>query len=437
MQLVTRDGRVPPKRNAQLVERVAGYHESLRSVVAEGGYHKPESSLCLSSDERLHEEVRSRAQESWSDELKYIVVVGIGGSNLGSKAVYEALGGYFDRLRGNRAPRLLFVDTTAPELLAQVEDLLTTQITAPSEVFLVCISKSGGTTETLFNTEVLMACLCKRFGDAARARAAVITQEGSPLWRAAQEQGIAVLGIPTCVGGRYSVLSAVGQLPLMLAGANVAELLRGAREMRDRCLSEAEASPALCSATVLYHQYQEGARIHDTFLFSPHLESLGLWYRQLMGESIGKEHDRSGAVVHAGMTPTVSIGSTDLHSVGQLYLGGPRDRVTTFVTIHQGRADVSMPTNRLFPDVVDMIDNTSARRVLQAILAGTQDAYRANNLPFMELSLADSSEYELGAFLQMKMLEMMYLGELMDLNVFDQPNVEAYKKETRRILQED
>jgi glucose-6-phosphate isomerase len=238
--------------------------------------------------------------------------------------------------------------------------------------------------------------------------------------------------MPAKVGGRYSVLAAVGLLPLLSVGLNVESLRQGARDILDQCLGKDNV--AAKSAAALASNLKAGKHINDNFFFHPELESLGKWYRQLMGESVGKQQDRSGKTVHTGITPTVSHGSTDLHSVGQLYLGGPKDKFTTFVsTTHS--SELNVPTERVWPDLVPMITGKSATKIMAAILDGTKVAYGKAKLPYMEVVLDGLDEHSIGSYLQFKMLEMMYLGELLHVNPFDQPNVESYKIETKRLLQ--
>jgi glucose-6-phosphate isomerase len=217
-------------------------------------------------------------------------------------------------------------------------------------------------------------------------------------------------------------------------GIDIGSLRRGAVTVLDACLSENGDNIAARSAAVLALQQQNGYRINDNFFFHPELESVGKWYRQLMGESVGKEKSLSGEVVHAGITPTVSLGSTDLHSVGQLYLGGPKDKLTTFISSRQS-ADVIVPTERMLPELVPAISGKSATAIMFAILEGVKIAYQKAGLPFMEVVLDAIDEESIGAFLQFKMLEMMYLGQLLGVNSFDQPNVESYKIETKRLLE--
>lgn len=412
------------------VVSLAEYTAHLRQVRQSGTYDVGESSLNLPDDDALLEAVQYVAQEKKTTALKYSIVVGIGGSNLGTKAVYDALQGHRDALEPQRSPKMLFAETTDPEWLAGVTTLIG-GLTSKDEVLVTVISKSGGTTETLANFEIIADALYQKFGDVYD-RFVAITDEGSKLWQAAEQQAITCIGIPVQVGGRYSVLSAVGLFPLATVGIDIVQLRHGASALLDHCLNE--ESYAAQSASVLALQLKQGYGINDNFFFHPELESLGKWYRQLMGESVGKEHDVNGTVVHTGITPTVSLGSTDLHSVGQLYLGGPKDKLTTFVSAGQSAA-VVVPQERVFADLVPMINGKSASDIMDAILQGVQLAYQKAELPYMEVTLDAIDEQSLGAFLQFKMLEMMYLGKLLKVNSFDQPNVESYKIETKQLLE--
>lgn len=416
---------------AATTDQLESYTERLRQIRESAVYDEYESSINLPGDAVLLEQVRAIVSQKVTDGLRYSIVVGIGGSNLGTKAVYDALFGARDALEPTRFPKMLFAETTDPEWLVAVSHLLET-LSSPDEVLVTVISKSGGTTETLANFEVIMQTLRTKFG-AVDERVVAITDEGSKLWDAAGAKNIARLAISAPVGGRYSVLSAVGLLPLASVGIDIEQLRRGANDMLDRTLGEDNV--AARSATVLAESHKQGSTINDNFFFHPELESIGKWYRQLMGESVGKEQSLQGEIVHAGITPTVSLGSTDLHSVGQLYLGGPKDKLTTFVSA-QKVASVHVPSERTFPELIPMITGKSAEAIMTAILEGVQIAYQKAGLPFMEVVLDNVDEYSLGAYLQFKMVEMMYLGQLLDVNSFDQPNVESYKVETKRLLEQ-
>jgi glucose-6-phosphate isomerase len=424
----------------QTAQSLTSYIIHLNDVINRSGYTDPECSINLSTDMDLLDNVNN-AGETYSGQEptansqkpRFIIDIGIGGSNLGTKAVYDALYGHFDAIEPNRFPKMIFLDTNDETYIAKLVSFLST-ITDPNDIVINAISKSGGTTETIANLEIVYQALMTKFPNI-HDRVVITTDEGSKLEARAQELEIRTLSLPKLVGGRYSVLSAVGLFPLALCGLDINALRTGAEEMRRLCVSSNTANnPALLSATILYLHSQAGKTIHDTFTFLPQLESLGKWYRQLMGESIGKEHDITGAIVNAGMTPTVSVGSTDLHSVGQLYLGGPKDKVTTFIQSGIQELEARVPAQMQFP-LVSSIEGKRASELMNAIREGVQIAYTKQQLPYMSLVFDGVDEKEIGAFFQFKMIEMMYLGKLFNVNTFDQPHVELYKTETKRILQ--
>jgi glucose-6-phosphate isomerase len=299
------------------------------------------------------------------------------------------------------------------------------------------ISKSGTTTETIANFEVILNLL-RRHKTRYRDCVVVTSDKESKLWSLATEKGFDILEIPEKVGGRYSVLSSVGLFPLGLLGVDIERLLAGAKDARDLCLQQnIEENPAAISSVVQFLHYKKGKNIFDLFLFSNDLESLGKWYRQLMAESLGKKFNLLREKVNVGITPTVSIGSTDLHSVAQLYLGGPYDKFTTFVSVEKDKSVLNVPQLEGYSELVAGIQGKSLKNIMNAILEGTKTAFRKDRRPFVEILLPDKSEYSIGQFLQFKMIETMYIGYLLNVNPFNQPSVESYKKETRRILSQE
>ncbi len=397
------------------------YLKHLQMMTDKNNYDFDESSINLPFDEKSAGEVKKLVNKLKTEKLKYIVDIGIGGSNLGTKAVYDALFGYFDIIQPNRYPKMIFLDTNDPEFITRLVKLLK-GIKLPEEIVINAISKSGGTTETITNLEIVLASVDKTI---ANARLVVTSDKGSSFWNLATEKNIPCLEIPKMVGGRYSVLSPVGLFPLMMAGLDVDSVLAGARSMRNECLSESVlANPALISATILFLHNTKGININDNFFFHPELESVGKWYRQLMGESIGKDGK--------GITPTVSIGSTDLHSVGQLYFGGPKDKVTTIISAPSPET-IAVSGNMMFP-LVAHVEGKKFATVIDAICQGVAATYNNLKLPYMKVVLDDLSEKSLGEFLQFKMIEMMFLGKLLGINAFNQPHVELYKVETKKIL---
>lgn len=410
----------------ELKESMNDYTAHLQTVTNDGGFDELEASLNAPSADT--EEIMRAVKKFSKNDLKYIIVAGIGGSNLGTKAVYDALYGDLDAFDADRAPKIIFVDTVSPTQLQGVKDLLI-DIEHQDQIVINVISKSGGTMETIANFEALYQFMRERFGKA-DSRFVLTTDNGSKLAKAATED-MTVLTLPKMVGGRFSVFTAVGLFPLALAGIDINMLLSGAVGMRDRCLGGDNI--ALESAALIVHHFEDEIRINNSFFFNPELESAGKWYRQLMGESVGKREDLDGKEVLRGITPVVSIGSADLHSMAQLYFGGPRDKFTSFVYASQDQVKVLVPKKPEF-DLVDGIAGKSYAELMGAIYEGVKAAYQKNQLPYAEIDLQEISEYTIGQFLQFKMLEMMYLARLLNLNAFDQPAVEDYKIETKAIL---
>jgi len=424
---------VPHERIIQSAERLRPEIRNMAAAVSRG-YSDDRASINLCDDKSMLSKVERAVGDKLRLKPEYLVVVGIGGSSLGTMAVQEAvLGKLYDQLPPS--PRVLYADTVDPDYLNNILALVEPVLEKERNVVLCIVSKSGTTTETVANAEVLIESL-RKHGKNYQKCVVVISDKDSKLWKIALREGFNVLETPERVGGRYSVFSPVGLFPLGVLGINIGELLAGAKSMRDACVdTNIERNPAAMSATVQYVHHEVGRSISDVFLFANDLESLGKWCRQLMAESLGKEFSKEGAMVNVGITPTVSIGSTDLHSMAQLYLGGPYDKFTTFVSVENNNSHVNVPRLKGYSRLVDGIQGKSLADIMHAMLEGTKEAFRKGGRPFMEIGLPCKSEYFLGQFLQFKMMETMYLAYLLDVNPFDQPNVESYKEETRKILQ--
>ncbi len=413
------------------------YITSLQEVAEAGDYSTPEASINLPFDKTVVSRVQDVAKQIGYDHVKYIIHVGIGGSNFGAKAVYEALRSLMDPLSHNRTPKIIFLDTINAGTLQELVLLLKQEVENSEEILVHIVSKSGTTTETVVNTELLYQHLAERWGsEAVNSRMVVSTDEGSLLWKEAERLGFYKLAIPKQVGGRYSVFSAAHLFTLFCAGVDIEELLEGGRIARDQGLQVGiEYNPALTSAVVLYAHNTKNISMHNSFFFHGELESLGKWYQQLTGESIGKLENVDGEVVHAGITPTTSIGSIDLHSMAQLYLGGPKDKVTTFVNATTSPS-IQIPDEAFLPSLDAGFSGRITSEIMNAILGGTKEAYKKQHLPFMEIVLPDISAGSIGQYMQFKMMEIIFLARLLRVNAFDQPSVEDYKTETRAILSE-
>jgi len=423
---------IPQKRIFQTAERLEPEIENMRRATSKG-YSNERASINLPDDRVMLESVEKVIEDKLQLRPEYLVVVGIGGSDLGTIAVQEAvLGKLHNQL--SQGVKVLYADTTDSDYINCIIEMVESALKRSRNVIVNGISKSGTTTETIANFEILLDLLQKHQRDCRRC-VVVTSDRDSNLWSLAAERNFDALEIPRLVGGRYSVLSPVGLFPLGLLGVNIRRLLEGARVARDMCVHEnIKENPAAISASVKYLHCKKRKNIFDLFLFSNDMEAIGKWHRQLMAESLGKEFSRKGRKVNVGITPTVSIGSTDLHSVAQLYLGGPYDKFTTFVRVERNKTDLLVPKMEGHAELVPGIRGKSLNTIMDAIFEGTKIAFKRDKRPFIEVTLPDKSEYSIGQFLQFKMMETIYLGYLLGVQPFDQPDVESYKKEARRIL---
>ena len=416
-------------------EALKDYVDFVFRVSNEPNYDYHESSINLPLDKNFQDLLLQKIQQWKNKELKYIMVVGIGGSNLGTMSLYRALRGRLDVFLHANDSKIIFVDTVSPPLVAQVVQFLNNEVKSPEEIVINVISKSGETTETVVNFEVVYDVLKKRFGDKINERIIFTTDKGSKLWNKAEEMGLALLEVQQKVGGRYSIFSSVGLFPLGLAGFDIKVFWDGAAEMVKRCtVKDVYQNPALVSAIITYVHYTKGVDIYNSFYFNPELKSLGRWYVQLMAESIGKEFNLNNEKVNINITPIISIGSTDLHSMATLFFGEPHNKFTQFVHASQKDNSPVIPSDLFMPGLVENINGKSVADIIGAIFYGVKIAYLKSRLPYSEIVMHDISEDSLGQYLQLKMIETMYLARLMGVNAFDQPKVEDYKRETREIL---
>lgn len=357
-----------------------------------------------------------------------IVVIGIGGSNLGTQTIYEAIYGKNSNLCNDK--KMFFADTVDSDSMRVILNILKKDISEKKKVLINVVSKSGGTTETIANYEVIETLLKKEKLEL-KNHVVITTNKNSKLWQYGESKDIPCLVIPDLVGGRYSVYSSVGLFPLAVYGINISKLIQGAKDMRTKCLRKA-SNPALKSACEIYTQYSRGKNICETFIFGNDFEVFGKWYRQLMGESIGKQFNRQGKTVWNGMTPTVAMGSTDLHSMAQLYLGGPKDKFVMFI-LPKNKSNIKLGAKKEFDNLVSGLQSKTFSEIMDAIIKGIQGAFTKQKRPFNTIKLERNLE-DVGALLQLKMFEIVFLARLMNVNPFDQPNVEEYKIETKRYL---
>lgn len=397
------------------------------AAIRQGVYKHPTEFVRIPSDPAILAESHDIAERVWTSRLRAIVLIGIGGSNLGAKAVAEALTPV--HAAHTRRPIELFsLDTCEPRFIERALSWVDERVTMPEEIAIVVGTKSGTTAETLINADVLLGHLRKK-DPAYEKRVIVISDFDAPTNSYAQQRGFLFAPIPKPIGGRWSVFTPVGLIPLALFGVDINELRKGAQEMFSLILSGRDAS-AVRFAREIATMQRAGIHLLDLFFFDPAFESLGKWARQLISESLGKKHDRDGRTVHAGVTPTVSIGSTDLHSMAQLVYAGPRDKWTMLVTV---KGAPSHFTSDGFISLAHF-NGRSAEEVFRAIVAGTRAAYAKNDLPLLDVELPAASPFVVGAWMAWMMAAVYIAGEILNIDPFDQPAVEDYKQATKAYL---
>lgn len=393
--------------------------DSIRARTGPGAEFLGWLDLPTRRDEEL-ERLRATAQRL-RDSVETLVVVGIGGSYLGARAVQEAIAGQ-RRLDG---PRLVFLGHhLEPAAYSRVLDEL-----EGTDYAVNVISKSGTTTEPAIAFRLLRAALEERHGPEEAARRIVATTDASrgALRTLAEEKGYDRFVVPDDVGGRFSVLSPVGLLPLAVAGVDVDGLLAGAaaEAERARTLDPLEL-PAAHYAALRHEFHLQGYAVEVLASFHPSLQMVSEWWKQLYGESEGK--------VGRGLFPASVAYTTDLHSLGQFLQDGRRSLIETFLA---PRNYASGPT---IPKVQDDLDglNYLAGRPLGEInhlaLGAVADAHREGGVPVMVLEIEEIAEVAMGALLFFFEFSVSVSGRLLGVNPFDQPGVEAYKQNLFRVL---
>ncbi len=370
--------------------------------------------------------------EGLGQAFDHVLVLGIGGSALGARALLEGLRPPSWNELNDEArefyPRLTVLDNIDPETVAATLGRID-----PRRVLVNVVSKSGGTAETMAQYLVVRRWLEDALGDGVYRHLVFTTDpEAGALRRIAAEEGIPTLAIPPAVGGRFSVLSPVGLLPAALVGIDPAGLLDGARRAVERAGSDdLLANPAGLYAALLWAaDHDLGARIHVLMAYCDRLRWFTEWYRQLWAESLGKRVDRNGAEVWTGPTPVGAVGATDQHSQVQLFMEGPYDKVISFLVVDQHRADIPIPASPGLPPELAYLGGHTLGALLDVEYRATAGALARAGRMNMTVALPDLTPEVMGELLMFFQLATGYAGVWYDVNPFDQPGVELGKRLT-------
>ncbi|MFF5993411.1 glucose-6-phosphate isomerase [Lysinibacillus sp. KU-BSD001] len=379
------------------------------------GYPLQNQSVLLQQITNIANEIREHAE--------ILVVIGVGGSYLGARAIQDALTPYFKIKKG--AIEVVYVgQNLSGAYIAQLLDYL-----ADKNVYVNVISKSGTTMETALAFRVLKQYMDERYGIEAIERIIVTTDaENGLLKEIADHTGYRQFIIPANIGGRYSVLTPVGLLPVAVAGIDIDELINGAKHAAMSLNhSRLERNNAYCYAVFRHFLYEQGYKVELLASFEPSLKNFHEWWMQLFGESEGKERK--------GLFPSAASYSTDLHAIGQFIQEGNPILFETLLYFEEVQEDVSVPYDTQNDDRLNYLSNRTFNEMNNISRQGTALAHIAGGVPVIQLQLPKLDAYHIGYLIYFFMKACAMSACLLGVNPFNQPGVEAYKNKMLALLQ--
>lgn len=403
--------------------------------VAEGNINSPQSI------ERL-----KKFGQGLRHRVDAVVSFGIGGSYLGNKVLFDVQCGEFWNSKSTSArngyPKLYFSGNNidprrTSELVTQLQDdaaYAMYDLTAkPYRVTLIVISKSGSTLDTMATFMVVYQALKK--SPLIQVDVVAVTdpaqgEQATLLQKLAAEQGWPSFSVPDGVGGRFSIFSEVGLITAACVGFDIEQFLAGARAMDEACQTgDPWQNPAMLNAVLKYISAEKYGRNAEVFMpYADYLKSVAEWYIQLLAESLGKRFTKDGQEIFYGRTPIVAVGTTDMHAQTQQHQDGKKDKVIQFVKIADWDADLVIPD--AFPTVTKLSEVAAIRmsEALDVARAANAEALANDGRFNATFVLPTLNAYHLGELLYMLALSVAYEGELANVDAFDQPGVEAYKR---------
>ncbi|MDL2213635.1 glucose-6-phosphate isomerase [Bacteroides sp. OttesenSCG-928-N06] len=361
------------------------------------------------------------------ENCDYVVVAGIGGSYLGARAVIEALSNSFTWLQENKKnPVILYAGHNIGEdYLYELTELLNGK-----RFGVINISKSGTTTETALAFRLLKKQCEEQRGKvlAKKVIVAITDAEKGAARITANQEGYKSYIIPDNVGGRFSVLTPVGLLPIAVAGFNIEKFVAGATDMENACGVDVafNENPAAIYAAVRNELYKSGKKIEILVNYNPKLHYVSEWWKQLYGESEGKENK--------GIFPAAVDFSTDLHSMGQWIQEGERTIFETVISVEKTDNTLTVPADEANLDGLNYLAGKRVDEVNKMAELGTQIAHVDGNVPNIRITIPELSEYSIGQLLYFFEIGCGISGYVLGVNPFDQPGVEAYKKNMFALL---
>ena len=408
------------------LEKIEKIYQTLVTKTGKGNDFLGWLDLPVEISPALIDDLKKTAQQL-SEKSEVIVVVGIGGSYLGARAVIEALQHPFKALLPNdKTPLVVFAGNSMGEdYHKKLMDILDIK-----DYSVIVISKSGTTTEPAIAFRILKEHCEKKYGktEAQKRIVAITDEKKGALKKLSTEENYTTFVIPDDVGGRYSVLTPVGLLPINCAGFNIEKLITGAKKMRENLLQnkDFQNNIAMQYALTRYLLYKEGKKMELVVSYEPQLFFFIEWFKQLFGESDGKEGK--------GIFPAGAIFSTDLHSLGQYIQEGERHLFETVLSVEKINSHLPIPFDAKDLDGLNYLQKKSIHEINLTAEEGTRLAHISGNVPNMRIIIPEITEETLGELIYFFEFSCALSGYLLEINPFDQPGVEAYKQNMFRLL---
>jgi len=399
-------------------------HTWLQEATGQGSDFVGWVNLPRDYDKAEYQRIQAAARKIQSDS-KALVVIGIGGSYLGARAVIELVSSNNYNLKKKDTPNIYFTGNgLSGDSMQEVMDLI-----GDDDFSVNVISKSGTTTEPAVAFRFFKAMLEKKYGKAEAAKRIYATTDKArgALKSLAGAEGYDTYVVPDDVGGRYSVLTAVGLLPIAVAGIDLDQLMKGAADMMETCRkAELAANPAWQYAAARSDLYQQGKKIEILAAYEPRVRFFAEWWKQLYGESEGKENK--------GLFPASVEFTADLHSMGQYIQQGERILMETVIRFGKSRHQLCVPRDEADGDGLNFLAGKDMDFIATQAMDGTLLAHVEGGVPNLILQAGEISAYTCGELIYFFEYACGLSGYLLGVNPFDQPGVEAYKKNMFALL---
>lgn len=365
-------------------------------------------------------------------KIDNFVILGIGGSALGPIAIQQALNHpYYNELskeKRNGCPKLYVLDNVDPEKIVSLLDVIDLERT----MFNV-ISKSGGTSETMSQFMIIEDILIKEVGQD-RAKDLILfttDKEKGNLIKISKQKGYRCFVIPAGVGGRFTEMTPVGFIAAAMCGIDIKEMLKGAAVMDEKCKEQdIYDNPAYMYAIIHYLAMKKGINISVMMPYVDRLKYIADWYCQMWAESLGKKYNNEDEVVNVGQTPVKALGVTDQHSQVQLYREGPYDKIVVFIGTEKYNKELKIP--KIYEDIdsISFLGGHTQNELISIEQKSTEYALLTAEKMNMTITLKEVNANTIGQLLYMFEVATAFMGELLEINAFDQPGVEAGKDAT-------